>query len=114
MGDILVVAINTDESVKRYKGSDRPIKTLQERISVMSALGMVDFVVPFSQDTPKELIEHLKPDVLVKGGDYKKDKIAGADFVLSNGGKVEVVDYQPNLSTTNLVIMAKKKEFKSV
>ncbi len=114
LGDVLVVAINTDDSVKRYKGDDRPIKTLQERINVMSALGMVDFVVPFSQDTPKELIEHLKPDVLVKGGDYKKDKIAGADFVLSNGGKVEVVDYQPNFSTTNLVLASKKIEVKSV
>ena len=113
LGDILIVAINTDDSVKRYKGDARPIKTLQERINIMAAIGIVDFVVPFSQDTPKELIEYLNPDILVKGGDYKKDKIAGADFVLLNGGRVEVVDYQPNLSTTSLVVAAKKIEFKN-
>ena len=79
----------------------------------MASIGIVDFVVPFSQDTPKELIEYLNPDVLVKGGDYKKDKIAGADFVLSNGGMVEVVDYKPNLSTTSLVMAAKKIEVKN-
>ncbi|MBD3272954.1 D-glycero-beta-D-manno-heptose 1-phosphate adenylyltransferase [Candidatus Dependentiae bacterium] len=109
LGDILVVAINTDESVKRYKGNARPIKSLQERINIMSALSVVDYVVPFSQDTPRELIEYLKPDVLVKGGDYKKENIAGADFVLKSGGFVKVVDYQKNLSTTNLVNSLKMK-----
>ncbi|MFH1462083.1 MAG: D-glycero-beta-D-manno-heptose 1-phosphate adenylyltransferase, partial [bacterium] len=107
-GDVLVVAINTDESVKRYKGDDRPIKKLQERLNIMSAFGVVDFVVIFDEDTPKELIEYLNPDVLVKGGDYSKDKIAGADYVLSNGGSVEVVDYQPDLSTSNLVAAVQK------
>lgn len=107
-GDVLVVAINTDESVKRYKGDARPIKTLQERLNIMAAFGMVDFVVIFDEDTPKELIKYLNPDVLVKGGDYSKDNIAGADYVLSNGGSVEIVDLQPDRSTSNLVSAIQK------
>lgn len=110
MGDILIVAINTDASVKRYKGQDRPIKTLQERLNVMAAIGIVDYVVVFDQDTPKELIEYIKPDVLIKGGDYQRDKIAGAKSVLDSGGIVEVVDYKPNLSTSNLVDLVRKEK----
>ncbi len=102
-GDVLVVAINTDESVKRYKGNGRPIKTLSERIKIMAAIGIVDFVVVFEQDTPKELIECLAPDVLVKGGDYDPEKIAGGDFVRANGGKVFIVNFQDDFSTTNII-----------
>ncbi len=108
MGDILVVAVNTDASVKRYKGEKRPIKILSERMKVLSAIGVIDFVVSFDQDTPKQIIEYLKPDVLVKGGDYKKEIIVGAQFVEANGGQVKVVDYQEGFSTTNLVEIAKK------
>ena len=108
MGDILVVAINTDDSVKRFKGKDRPINPLKERLKVMAAIGMVDYIVSFEQDTPRELIEYLNPDVLVKGGDYKKENIAGADFVLLHGGSVNVVDYQEGLSTSNLISVAKR------
>ena len=103
MGDILVVALNTDASVKRYKGSVRPIKNLEERMNVMSSIGVVDFVVPFEQDTPKEIIDLLKPDVLVKGGDYKIENIVGYDTVISYGGVVKVIDYKPEHSTSNLI-----------
>ena len=102
-GDILVVGINTDNSVKRYKGSARPIKILDERAKVLSGIGVVDFIIIFDQDTPKELIEYLNPDVLVKGGDYKKEKVAGHDFVISKGGKVHIVDYQNGLATTKII-----------
>ena len=102
-GDVLVVAINTDESVKRFKGQSRPINTFVERAGVMAAIGVVDFIVPFSQDTPKEIIEYLKPDVLVKGGDYQKEKVAGYNFMTSNGGEVYIVDYKKGFATTNIV-----------
>ena len=103
LGDILVVAINTDASVKRFKGDSRPIKTEVERTKIMAAFGKVDFVVMFDQDTPKELIEYLRPDVLVKGGDYKKENIAGHDFMIQNGGSVEVVTFKDGFSSTNLI-----------
>jgi D-beta-D-heptose 7-phosphate kinase/D-beta-D-heptose 1-phosphate adenosyltransferase len=102
-GDVLVVALNTDESVKRYKGDARPIKTLEERAKIISAIDVVDYVVFFDQDTPAKLINRLKPDVLVKGGDYEVEKIAGYDAVISYGGKVEIIEYQEGLSTSNLV-----------
>lgn len=103
LGDVLVVAINTDDSVKRYKGNARPIQSLQERMNIMASIGVVDFVVSFEQDTPKELIEYLNPDVLVKGGDYKPEFVAGGDFVRANGGSVVIVNYQNGFSTTNIV-----------
>jgi D-beta-D-heptose 7-phosphate kinase/D-beta-D-heptose 1-phosphate adenosyltransferase len=102
-GDILVVALNTDESVKRYKGENRPIKPLEERVKIIAAMGVVDYVVIFDQDTPHKLIDYLRPDLLIKGGDYQLEKIVGYDLVTSYGGKVEVVDYQEGRSTTNLV-----------
>ena len=107
-GDILVVALNSDESVARFKGEGRPIKTFSERARIMAAIDAVDYVVRFEQNTPQELIECLCPDVLVKGGDYNIENIAGYDTVLSYGGKVEVVDYQHGLSTTNLVKSVKR------
>ncbi len=103
-GDILVVALNTDASIKKLgKGADRPINNLQERAQVISALGFVDFVTSFDQNTPKELIEYLRPDVLVKGGDYKAQDIVGYDIVTSSGGKVHIVDFVHNRSTTRIV-----------
>lgn len=93
-GDILVVALNTDDSVSRIKGDGRPIKSLDDRIQVMSAIGFVDFIVAFDENTPARLIEFLKPDVLVKGGDYKKEEIVGYDILKSYGGVIEVVDHQ--------------------
>lgn len=102
-GDILVVALNTDDSVSRLKGSSRPIKTFSERATILSAIDAVDFVVPFHQDTPQKLIEYVKPDVLIKGGDYSVESIVGYDIVRSYGGEVDVVGYKEGFSTTSLV-----------
>ena len=98
-GDKLVVALNTDESVKRLKGDDRPIKPLSQRMSVVSALEMVDFVVSFHEDTPLEIIKVIQPDVLVKGADYSKNEIVGADIV----SEVFTAPMIPDLSTTKLL-----------
>ncbi len=104
LGNILIVALNSDESIRCLgKGPGRPINQLEERATLMAALGMVDFVVSFDQETPKELIEYLSPDVLVKGGDYKVESIVGYDYVKSLGGSVKVVDYVPGRSTTNVL-----------
>ena len=102
-GDILVLALNSDDSVRRLKGPSRPINRLQDRSVIAAALESVDYVVSFDQDTPKEIIEFLQPDVLVKGGDYEVEKIVGYDFVTSNGGRVVVVDFKDGFSTSNLV-----------
>lgn len=88
LGDYLIVAVNDDASVKRLKGSSRPVNCLQDRMRVLSALGCVDYVIPFSEDTPEKLIEAISPDVLVKGSDYKPEDIAGGKHVLKNGGRV--------------------------
>ncbi len=112
-GDVLVVAINTDASVRRYKGPGRPIKPLEDRQKVIAAIGVVDFVVSFNQDTPYELISLLKPDVLVKGGDYKVNEIVGHDIVLQNGGTVFVAKYQDGFSTTNIIKAAVLKSRKN-
>lgn len=102
-GDILVLALNTDPSISRLKGPSRPINNLEYRATMISAIGFVDFVVSFEQDTPEELIKYLRPDVLVKGGDYKKENIVGYDFITSYGGSVHVIDYLTGLSTTNII-----------
>jgi D-beta-D-heptose 7-phosphate kinase/D-beta-D-heptose 1-phosphate adenosyltransferase len=106
-GDKLVVGLNNDDSITRLKGADRPINSLEERTTVLSALAAVDWVIPFGSaehnDTPANLIQKLKPDVLVKGGDYKIDEIAGADFVLANGGNVEVLEFVNDCSTSNVI-----------
>ena len=102
-GDRLVVGVNDDDSVRRLKGDARPLAPLEDRMVVLAALESVDLVTSFGEDTPLKLIEVLKPDVLVKGADYAKDQIAGADFVLANGGRVETVALVPGRSTTALV-----------
>jgi len=103
LGDQLVVAVNDDVSVARLKGPSRPITPLADRMAVLAGLAAVDWVVPFSEDTPAALIERLKPDVLVKGGDWQVDQIAGADFVLGSGGEVRVLEYKPGRSTTAII-----------
>lgn len=100
LGDCLIVAVNDDQSVQRLKGQTRPITKLAERMTVLAALAAVDWVVAFSEDTPARLIERLRPHVLVKGGDYQVDQIAGADLVQDNGGEVVVLPFQPGCSTT--------------
>lgn len=101
--DKLVVGLNTDASVKRIKGNTRPILKEQDRASILSALDCVDLVVYFDQDTPIELIQTLQPDVLVKGSDYSKDAVVGADLVESWGGRVELVDLVADNSTSGII-----------
>jgi D-beta-D-heptose 7-phosphate kinase/D-beta-D-heptose 1-phosphate adenosyltransferase len=107
-GDRLVVAVNDDASVARLKGLDRPITPLADRMAVLAGLAAVDWVVPFSADTPAELIAEIVPDVLVKGGDYRADEIAGADTVLKSGGEVRVLGFKPGRSTTALIEAMKR------
>lgn len=103
LGDRLIVAVNDDDSVRRLKGVTRPINTLEQRMTVLSALQSVDWVVPFSEDTPERLICAVKPHVLVKGADYVPEQIAGASCVLEHGGKIATIPLVPNCSTTRLV-----------
>ena len=102
-GDALVVGLNSDASVRRLKGPSRPVRGQAERAYVLAALAMVDAVVIFDQDTPRELIEVLQPDVLVKGGDYSEATIVGAPEVRARGGRVVVVPLTPGQSTTAIV-----------
>lgn len=103
LGDYLVVALNSDDSVRRLKGISRPITSLKDRAYVISNLKCVDFVISFDEDTPFEIISKIIPDVLVKGGDWKIDEIVGRDIVESNGGKVIPIEYLENYSTTSLL-----------
>jgi rfaE bifunctional protein nucleotidyltransferase chain/domain len=103
MGDRLIVAVNDDESVKRLKGADRPINSLDRRMALLSALECVDWVVPFSEDTPERLICKMLPDVLVKGGDYSPEQIAGGACVRENGGEVKIIEYIEGHSTTDII-----------
>jgi len=103
MGDKLIVAVNDDDSVKRLKGEGRPVNTMANRMQLLAALEMVDYVVAFSEDTPELLICAVLPDKLVKGGDYQPKDIAGYDCVTRNGGEVVVLDYHEGLSTSNLI-----------
>jgi len=102
-GDALIVGINSDASVKRLKGPTRPVRTLPERSYVLAALAVVDAVVAFDQDTPLDLILHLRPDVLVKGGDYTVDTIVGSREVRGWGGQVTVVPLTAGQSTTSII-----------
>lgn len=103
LGDRLIVAVNTDESVARLKGPGRPVNNLNRRMSVLAGLTSVDWVVPFSEETPRRLIADLLPDVLVKGGDYSLDAIAGAKEVMDNGGEVKVLSFEQGVSTTGII-----------
>jgi ADP-heptose synthase, bifunctional sugar kinase/adenylyltransferase len=103
LGDILVVGINSDASVRRIKGEKRPILPQQMRAYLLDNLKPVDYVVIFEEDTPLELIEAIKPDVLVKGADWDLERIVGADFVLSYGGKVERIAFSFDISTTKVI-----------
>ncbi len=110
-GDILVVALNSDDSVKRLnKGPERPINTLDDRAQVIASLGVVDFVVSFDQDTPQSLIEYLRPDVHVKGGDYKAESLPEYKTIIAYGGTVHIVNLVPEKSTTSIVNRFKGQE----
>lgn len=103
LGDKLVVAVNADESVKALKGQGRPINNLERRMAVLAGLAAVDWVVPFTEETPERLISELLPDVLVKGGDYRVDEIAGGKQVIAHGGQVKVLNFEDGVSTTRII-----------
>jgi len=103
LGDLLVVGLNTDGSVKRLKGRERPIVPQEDRAEVLAALACVDYVVLFDQDTPAQLIEHLQPDILVKGADYKIDEIVGRDTVEAGGGRVARIPLTPGRATRDII-----------
>lgn len=110
LGDRLIVAVNSDASVRRLKGASRPVNPLQHRLEVLAGLRVVDWVVPFEEDTPARLIAAVGPDVLVKGGDYRIGDIAGADDVLRRGGRVLTLPYHAGLSTTRILESARDAE----
>ncbi len=103
LGNVLVVGLNSDESVRRLKGPARPLVPEDERAEVLLALKAVDYVLPFSEDTPLELIKRVKPDILVKGGDWSVETIVGGDFVQSYGGKVMSLTFVEGFSSTNII-----------
>jgi D-beta-D-heptose 7-phosphate kinase/D-beta-D-heptose 1-phosphate adenosyltransferase len=103
LGDLLVVGINTDGSVRRLKGPSRPVQPEQDRAEILAGLACVDYVVSFDQDTPLGLIEGLKPDVLVKGADWPIDRIVGREVVEGSGGRVVTIPYVPGVSTSALI-----------
>jgi rfaE bifunctional protein nucleotidyltransferase chain/domain len=107
-GDKLIVAINADKSVSKLKGKHRPIKDEDNRSLIMSAFSFVDLVVIFHEETPLELIEMIKPDILVKGGDWSPDQIVGSDYVTNNGGSVLSLQFVEGYSTTALENKIKK------
>ena len=102
-GDLLVVGINSDASVRRLKGPDRPVRSEAERAYLLAALESVDAVALFDQDTPLELVEALRPDVIVKGGDYTPETVVGADVVRALGGEVVIIPLTPGHSTTSTI-----------
>ena len=103
LGDKLIVGLNTDASVKRLKGENRPVNDEKSRALLLSALQFVDVVVFFDEDTPYELIKQVQPDILVKGNDYKPEEIVGYDIVTAKGGKVLTIDLVEGFSTTNII-----------
>jgi D-glycero-beta-D-manno-heptose 1-phosphate adenylyltransferase len=102
LGDMLIVGLNTDESVRRIKGNNRPIQDEISRSMVLASLGFVDFVVFFGEDTPYNLIKTTQPHILVKGADYKPEDIVGYDIVKNNGGEIVTIEYLPGYSTTSI------------
>jgi len=103
LGDVLILGLNSDQSVKRIKGEKRPIISQDHRAQVLSALGCIDHVVLFDTPDPEQLIQAICPDVLVKGADWAEEQIVGADFVKKNGGRIERVRLEPEISTTHII-----------
>ena len=110
LGDILIVGVNSDASVKRLKGNSRPINFQDDRLVVLDALRPVDYVILFDEDTPFNLIEAIIPDVLVKGGDWKIEDIVGYNIVTQNGGEVRSLSFKNGISTTEIIKRIKKDE----
>jgi D-glycero-beta-D-manno-heptose 1-phosphate adenylyltransferase len=107
-GDRIVIGLNADSSVKRLKGDSRPVNDQHARAALLSSIELVDAVVIFEEDTPEKLIQALKPDVLVKGGDWEKKNIVGSSFVESYGGTVETIPYLDGFSTSEIIAKAQK------
>lgn len=108
LGDKLVLGLNTDDSVSRFKGPERPLQDQNSRARVLAAMQFIDLVVFFNEDTPFSLISELVPDILVKGSDYLTENIVGADVVKKAGGVVKTIDFVPGYSTTRIVEKIKK------
>jgi D-beta-D-heptose 7-phosphate kinase/D-beta-D-heptose 1-phosphate adenosyltransferase len=112
LGERLIVAVNDDDSVRRLKGATRPINPLDHRMAVLAALQCVDWVVPFSEDTPERLICRVQPDYLAKGGDYRPEQVAGHQCVTAKGGKVAILAYREGHSTTTIIEQCRKSKSK--
>jgi len=102
-GDRLIVAVNSDQSTRDLKGEGRPVNPIDRRMAVLAGLAAVDWVVEFSEETPQRLISEILPDLLVKGGDYKPEEIAGGKEVIENGGEVRVLHFKDGCSTTEII-----------
>ncbi len=107
-GDYLIIGLNSDASVKRLKGKNKPVQTQDSRAIILAAFGFVDAVVIFEEDTPYKLIKLIKPDVLVKGADYKKEDIIGYDIVTKNGGEVRTIELTEGFSSSKIINSLKK------
>ncbi len=103
LGDILILGLNTDNSVRKIKGNTRPIQNENSRALILASLYFITNIVFFDEDTPLDLIKKIQPDILVKGADYKKEDIVGADIVLSKGGSIETIDFIDGYSTSNII-----------
>ena len=103
LGDILIVAVNSDASVRRIKGAERPIVGERERVEMVAGLHCVDYATLFSEETPFQIIERLKPDVLAKGGDWPKEQIVGRDIVERRGGQVVTIEFERGYSTSDII-----------
>jgi D-beta-D-heptose 7-phosphate kinase/D-beta-D-heptose 1-phosphate adenosyltransferase len=110
LGDRLIIAVNDDDSVRRLKGDGRPVNAVERRMIVLAALGCVDWVVPFSEDTPESLMCHVLPDLLVKGGDYRPEDVAGYKCVKDNGGDVKVLGFEDGCSTSDIIDVIRKSD----
>jgi D-beta-D-heptose 7-phosphate kinase/D-beta-D-heptose 1-phosphate adenosyltransferase len=109
MGDVLILGLNSDSSVKRIKGDNRPILKQDERAFILSNLKPVDYITFFEEDTPAEIINELIPDILVKGADWAIDKIVGREVVEANGGEVKTIQFVNNQSTSNIIKIIKER-----
>lgn len=103
LGDVLVIGLNTDESVKQIKGENRPVNPMEARQWTLAALEFVDYVIPFDENTPYELIREVKPNVLVKGKDYNEKDVVGHDLVKANGGSVKTIELEKGFSTSSII-----------
>ena len=109
LGDILIIGLNSDKSVKKLKGNNRPINSFEDRAKLLAALKSVDLVIMFEEQTPENLIKEIIPDILVKGGDYDIEEIVGYQTVIDNGGQVKTVSFYDGYSSTNYIDKINKR-----